>query len=61
MRRLNAEQKKELVKFSNKFDSDWRDCGDALIDLERIYDLNPHEDYDSNSERFLNDLYVEKE
>ena len=57
MRNLSAKQKKELTKVLDQYGTNWQLYADKI---EAIYDLNPHECYDSNAKRFLQDLYFER-
>lgn len=58
MRNLSASQKKELKKlFDQRRVTSCYDMSDA--EYQRISNLNLHENFDSNADRFLSDLYFE--
>ena len=60
MRGLNKKQKKILMKlFINEDVSNTLDM--TIDELMEIYEVNPHETFDTNVDRFLHDLYQGKE
>jgi hypothetical protein len=59
MRNLNAKQKKILTEQFESY------CIRTVEDLDEqeydeVYNVNPHENFDSNADRFLYDLYIER-
>jgi hypothetical protein len=62
MRNLSAKQKKALTKIVKDNEGILiRNTMEMTIEeLETIYEMNPHECFDSNVNRFLNDLNLDK-
>ena len=56
MRTLSVRQKKELMRLYNE--SGVKSCDDMTHDqYRRVSNLNLHENFDSNADRFLMDLH----
>jgi hypothetical protein len=56
MRKLNAKQKKLLTQVARRMNHPTSINEIPFADYEAIYDVNPHEDFDTNADRFLFDL-----
>ena len=61
MRRLNAKQKRAIEAWAWDFRRETKYLPYMMMQIDgdeydRIFDMNPHETFESNADRFLSDL-----